>query len=169
MRRRRILDADDVRRSVRRMAHEVVEATRGGSDVVVVAIAEGGVSIAQGLVETLASIRGVATPLVAVDPTEFRDDAVPDGVPQWSPSVEIEGRTVVLVDDVVFTGRTARAALEAVLRAGRAQRILLAVLVDRGHRELPIRPDIVGRNLPTARDEYVVVDAGGVWIEAEGR
>ncbi|ACU54619.1 Uracil phosphoribosyltransferase [Acidimicrobium ferrooxidans DSM 10331] len=169
MRRRRVLDADDIVRSLRRMAHEVVEATRGGADLVVVAIADGGVPVARGLVDTLESIRSVAVPLVVVDPTQFRDDAEPAGDPRWLPPIKVEGRTVVLVDDVVFTGRTARAALEAVLRAGRAQRVLLAVLVDRGHRELPIRPDIVGRNLPTARNEYVVVDAAGVWIEAEGR
>ena len=159
------MDADDVRRAVTRIAHEVIERNAGLDDVVVIGLQTGGVPLAQTLVESFARIEGIDVPLGTLDVALYRDDiglrpVMPEAVTDI-PS-EISGRTVVLVDDVLFTGRTIRAALNAVCDYGRPRAVQLAVMVDRGHRELPIRPDYVGKNLPTRRDEAVDVHAGGV-------
>ena len=159
------MDADDVRRAVRRMAHEVIERNHGAAEVVVVGLQTGGVPLAAALVAALADIDGGDVPLGALDVAFHRDDVglrpiMPEAVTDIP--VDLTDRIVVLVDDVLFTGRTVRAALDALSGFGRPRAVQLAVMVDRGHRELPIRPDFVGKNLPTRRDELVDVSADGV-------
>jgi pyrimidine operon attenuation protein/uracil phosphoribosyltransferase len=160
-----VLDADDVRRAVWRMAHEVIERNHGLDDVVVVGLQTGGVTFARALAEALEKIDGTAPPLGSLDVAFHRDDiglrpVLPSAVTEIP--VDLSGRVVVLVDDVLFTGRTIRAALDAVHTYGRPRSVQLAVMVDRGHRELPIRPDYVGKNLPTRRDEVVNATLDGV-------
>jgi pyrimidine operon attenuation protein / uracil phosphoribosyltransferase len=163
--RTRVLDADDVRRALWRMAHEVIEHNHGLDDVVVVGLQTGGVPFAEALTEALAKIDGEAPPQGTLDVAFHRDDiglrpVLPSAVTEIP--VDLTGRVVVLVDDVLFTGRTIRAALEAVHTYGRPRAVQLAVMVDRGHRELPMRPDYVGKNLPTRRDEVVNATLDGV-------
>jgi pyrimidine operon attenuation protein/uracil phosphoribosyltransferase len=160
-----VLDADDVRRAVWRMAHEIIEANHGLSEVVVVGLQTGGVAFAAEIVQALEKIDGEAPPLGTLDVAFHRDDiglrpVLPSAVTDipW----DLTGHIVVLVDDVLFTGRTIRAALDAVHTYGRPRAVQLAVMVDRGHRELPIRPDYVGKNLPTRRDEVVNATLDGV-------
>jgi len=165
--RTQVMDADEVRRALVRIAHEIVERNRGLRDVVVIGLQTGGVPLSQRLVTIMREIEGTAVPLGTIDVAFYRDDI---GLrPVLTEEVtdlpfDITGRTVVLVDDVLFTGRTVRAALEALAAHGRAGAVQLAVMVDRGHRELPIRPDFVGKNLPTRRDELVDVSEEGVAI-----
>jgi pyrimidine operon attenuation protein/uracil phosphoribosyltransferase len=161
------MDADDVARATRRMAHEVLERNHGLADVVLVGLHTGGVPLARNLASALAAIEGADVPVGQLDVSFYRDDialrrVVPHAVTQIS--VDLTDRVVVLVDDVLFTGRTIRAALDALNDHGRPRAVQLAVMVDRGHRELPIRPDYVGKNLPTRRDEQVEVGADGVRI-----
>ncbi|HEX6165567.1 MAG TPA: bifunctional pyr operon transcriptional regulator/uracil phosphoribosyltransferase PyrR [Acidimicrobiales bacterium] len=163
--RTRVLDADDVRRAVWRMAHEVIERNHGLDDVVVVGLQTGGVTFAKALAEALEKIDGTTPPRGTLDVAFHRDDiglrpVLPSAVTEIP--VDLSGRVVVLVDDVLFTGRTIRAALDAVHTYGRPRAVQLAVMVDRGHRELPIRPDYVGKNLPTRRDEVVNATLDGV-------
>ncbi len=165
--RSRVMDADDVRRAITRIAHEVVERNAGLEGVVVIGLQTGGVPLAEALVEELTRIEGVPVPLGTLDVAMYRDDiglrpVMPEAVTAI-PS-EVSGHTVVLVDDVLFTGRTIRAALNAVCDYGRPRAVQLAVMVDRGHRELPLRPDFVGKNLPTRRDEAVDVHLDGVHL-----
>jgi pyrimidine operon attenuation protein/uracil phosphoribosyltransferase len=161
------MDRDEVRRALVRIAHEIVERNRGLGDVVVIGIQKGGVALASQLVAILREIEGTAVPFGTMDVAFYRDDI---GMrPVLSEEVtdlpfDLTGRTVVLFDDVLFTGRTVRAALESLAERGRASSVQLAVMVDRGHRELPIRPDFVGKNLPTRRDELVEVSEEGVTI-----
>jgi pyrimidine operon attenuation protein / uracil phosphoribosyltransferase len=163
-----LLDADGLARTLSRIAHELIEANPDLSRVALVGIQTRGVPIAQRLrrlVEERAS--GVAPAIGAVDITFYRDDVQVRGggaplhpqpvVRSTALDFPLEGKTVVLVDDVLYTGRTIRAAIEALFDYGRPERIQLAVLVDRGHRELPIRPDYIGKNLPTSRDERIQV------------
>ena len=156
----RVMDADDVDRAIRRIAHEVLERNRGSDDVVLLGIQTRGVPLAQRLAAALEEIEGEPVAWGSLDIGMYRDDL--DRRPKrplgaTEVPVPLGGRTVVLVDDVLYTGRTIRAALDALADLGRPNRVQLAALVDRGHRELPIRPDYVGKNVPTSRDERVTV------------
>ncbi len=155
-----VMDSDQIKRAVRRMAHEIVERNGGLDDLVIIGLQTGGVEPAIHLVEALESIEGVRPPLGSVDVAFHRDDIGLRPVLPEAPTdiaVDLTGMTVVLVDDVLFSGRTVRAALDALTSYGRPKQVKLAVLVDRGHRELPIRPDFVGKNLPTSTTERVSV------------
>jgi pyrimidine operon attenuation protein/uracil phosphoribosyltransferase len=158
-----VLDRDDLRRTLVRIAHEIVEKNPGSDRLALVGIHTRGAVIARRLHALVGELTGSEVPLGDIDISFYRDD-LPGRDPSAQPVVhashldfDLDGRTVVLVDDVLFTGRTVRAAIEALFDYGRPQRVQLAVLVDRGHRELPIRPDYVGKNLPTAREERVYV------------
>jgi pyrimidine operon attenuation protein/uracil phosphoribosyltransferase len=157
-----VLDREDVRRTLVRIAHEIVENT-GGEGVAVVGIHRRGAVLAGRLRDLVAELLGEPVPLGDIDISFYRDDLQgrpPDAQPVVHAShidFAVEDTTVVLVDDVLYTGRTARAAIDALFDYGRPRRVQLAVLADRGHRELPIRPDYVGKNLPTARRERVNV------------
>ena len=163
-----LLDAEAVARALSRIAHELIEGNDELDELALVGIQTRGVPLASRLRRLVAERSGVEAPLGALDITFHRDDVhVRDGgrAPGRQPVVRatsipfsLEGRTVVLVDDVLYTGRTIRAAIDALLDFGRPARVQLAVLVDRGHRELPIRPDYVGKNLPTARGERIQVE-----------
>ena len=163
-----VMSADDVRRAITRIGHEIVERNHGLDGVVLVGLQRGGVWIADQLADALRRIEGAGDVLVgSIDVSFYRDDVglrpiVPAHVTDLPP---LDGTCVVLVDDVLFTGRTVRAALDALHDHGRPRAVQLAVIVDRGHRELPIRPDYVGKNLPTARSENVTVSNAGVVIE----
>lgn len=165
---RTVLSADDVRRALTRIAHEIVERNHGLEGVVLVGLQRGGVWVADALGEVLHGIDPHhPVPIGSLDVSFHRDDVglrpiVPGSVTDIPGS--LDGATVVLTDDVLFTGRTVRAALEALNEYGRPRAVQLAVIVDRGHRELPIRPDYVGKNLPTSRDEDVRATAEGVVI-----
>ncbi len=156
-----VLGADEIRRALSRIGHEILERTDGGSDVVLLGIPTRGVPLARRLAARLAQTEGIDVPVGSLDITLYRDDlrlrpARPLG-PTEVPAAGIDGKVVVLVDDVLYSGRTARAALDALHDLGRPRAVQLAVLVDRGHRELPIRADYVGKNLPTAKREAVKV------------
>ena len=160
-----IMDAEALRRALRRMAHEIIERNDGTQDLVLVGLQTGGVPLAEQLSGLLAEIDGADVPCGRLDVAMHRDDiGLRPFLPQAPTSIacDITGRTVVLVDDVLYTGRTVRAALDAVCDFGRPRAVQLAVMVDRGHRELPIRADYVGKNLPTRRDEMVDVGERGV-------
>ena len=155
-----VMDAGDLDRAIRRIAHEILEKNRGSENVVLLGIQTRGVPLADRLAVALEGIEG--TPVVAgsLDIGLYRDDL--DQRPKTelgvtSVPVPIDRKTVILVDDVLYTGRTIRAALDALADIGRPSRVQLAVLIDRGHRELPIRPDYIGKNVPTSRDERVSV------------
>lgn len=156
-----ILDAQGVKRALIRIAHEILEKNKGIDDLVLIGIQTGGVYLASELALRIVEIEGGKVPVGAVDITLYRDDI--KGHSQHLPvgktdiPFSLEGKRVVLVDDVLFTGRTIRAAMDAMMDYGRPECIQLAVLVDRGHRELPIRADYVGRNVPTSRKENVAV------------
>ena len=157
---KRVLSADDLSRALKRLAHEVIEANKGAEGLVLMGVRTRGVPLARRLAALIGDIEGTEVPHGSVDVTLYRDDLnrrgpIPLGETYFP--CDIDGRTVVLVDDVLFTGRTVRAALEAVLEYGRPDAIRLVVVVDRGHRQLPIRADHVGKNLPTAFDEQVKV------------
>ncbi len=158
---RRILDADDVRRALTRIAHEIVERDGNVEELVLVGIRSRGVPMARRLAGLIEQHEGASVPIGSIDITYYRDDltrmAHAPIVQRSDLEVEVGGRTVVLVDDVLYTGRTVRAALDALTDHGRPRAVRLATLVDRGHRELPIRPDFVGKNLPTGDDEIVHV------------
>lgn len=170
---KQVLGPDDVRRAITRMAHEIIERNGGVDGVIVVGIAHGGVWVAESIGAEIERIIATSDEPSApvrvgsVDASLYRDDI---GLRPVSPGTvsdlpgDIAGATVVLVDDVLYTGRTVRAALDAVSDYGRPRAVQLAVLVDRGHRELPIRPDFIGKNLPTSADESVTASADGVTI-----
>jgi pyrimidine operon attenuation protein/uracil phosphoribosyltransferase len=156
----RLLDADDIRRALRRLAHELVEANQGAEGLVLMGIQTRGLPLAQRLADNIADIEGVEVPVGPLDVTLYRDDIAsrpPRALADTRFPVDVNGRVVVIVDDVLFTGRTIRAGMDAILDVGRPDAIRLVVLVDRGHRELPIRADHVGKNLPTALAERISV------------
>ena len=159
-----VLEAADLGRAWRRVAHEIAEAHTEGSSLMLVGIQRGGVALAQQLSETLAGLYGHPVATGSVEPGLHRDDLSQRGMSELRPTElpgDLAGQTVVLVDDVLSTGRTVRASIDALLGFGRPKCIRLAVLIDRGHRELPIRPDFVGKNLPTHPDERVEVRCDG--------
>ena len=155
-----LLDAEGIRRTTRRLAHEIVERNTGVDRLVLVGIQRRGATLAQRLAALIEEFEGVRPPLGTLDVTLHRDDLAARGLrsaPQPSELPDIEGQHLVLVDDVLYTGRTVRAALDAINDFGRPRIVRLAVLIDRGHRELPIRADIVGKNIPTTRGDQVQV------------
>ena len=157
---RTLLEADDVRRAVTRMAHELVEHDPDAERLVLLGIPTRGAVLARRLAEQMTRIAGTDVPVGLLDVTLYRDDLA--GQPTRATGrtevpFDLDGATVVLVDDVLYSGRTVRAALDAITALGRPAVVRLAVLIDRGHRELPIRPDAVGRNLPSAKSERVRV------------
>ncbi|MGE9783221.1 bifunctional pyr operon transcriptional regulator/uracil phosphoribosyltransferase PyrR [Janibacter sp. G368] len=158
---REVMSTSDVGRALRRIAHEIVERNKGAADVVLLGIPSRGVELAHRLADLVAEIEGSSVPVGSLDVTMYRDDlrARPTRAPQQTtfPASGVDDRIVVLVDDVLYSGRTVRAALDALADYGRPRAVRLAVLVDRGHRELPIRADHVGKNLPTSQAERVTV------------
>jgi len=165
--RSQVMSADDLRRAVTRIAHEILERNHGLTDLVLVALQTGGTPLVVRIAEELSRIEGVEVPVGTLDVAVYRDDFGLRPVIAEAPThipCDLTGKTVVLVDDVLFTGRTIRAALNALADFGRTSSVQLAVMVDRGHREVPIRPDYVGKNLPTRRDELVDVRDDGVHI-----
>jgi pyrimidine operon attenuation protein/uracil phosphoribosyltransferase len=161
------MDADDLRRALVRIAHEILERNHGTEGLVVIGLQAGGVPLARRVVAEIVEIDGSKVPIGTLDVAPYRDDTrVRQALARGETEIpgDLTGRTVVLVDDVLFTGRTVRAALDALADHGRARAVQLAVMVDRGHRELPIRPDYVGKNLPTSRSETVEVSRDGVAI-----
>lgn len=155
-----ILDEVAIRRALTRIAHEILEKNKGVDDCILVGIRTRGVYLARRLQERIQSIEGGTVPSGELDITLYRDDLTEKHEhPQVHETVlpPITGKKVVLVDDVIYTGRTVRAAMDAIMDQGRPQMIQLAVLIDRGHRELPIRPDYVGKNVPTSKSELVHV------------
>ena len=172
---RQIMTADEIRRAAIRISHEIVEKQAGTAGLALVGIQRRGVPLAQRIAAAIAEHEGVTVPVGALDITFYRDDlslvAQQPVVKGTDLPFDLNGSTVVLVDDVLYTGRTIRAAMDALVDFGRPQAIRLAVLVDRGHRELPIRADHVGKNVPTSREEVVKVslaeidDDDGVHIE----
>ena len=156
-----IVDADGLRRAVTRIAHEIIEKNGGARDLVLVGIRRRGAPLASRIAAKIREFEGIEVPVGALDITLYRDDlqtiAHQPVVGATDIPVAIDGKVVVLVDDVLFTGRTARAALDELIDFGRPRAIQLAVIVDRGHREVPIRADYVGKNVPTSRREVIMV------------
>jgi len=163
---RTVMAAPDVARALRRIAHEVVEHNKGAEDLLVLGIPTRGVELARRLAALLGDLEGVEVPVGELDITMFRDDLrhqpTRAPLPTRIPTEGVDDKVVVLVDDVLYSGRTIRAALDALSDLGRPRAVRLAVLVDRGHRELPIRADHVGKNLPTSHSERVMVRLDGV-------
>jgi pyrimidine operon attenuation protein / uracil phosphoribosyltransferase len=161
-----VLDARDIARALTRISHEILERNRGAADLVLLGIPSRGVPLAERIAERMASVEGVDVPVGSLDVTMYRDDLrlKPARALMRTdiPAGGIDAKTVVLVDDVLYSGRTIRAALDALTEVGRPRAVQLAVLVDRGHRELPIRADFVGKNLPTSLAQRVRVSLDGV-------
>ncbi len=156
-----LLDATAIDRAIKRMAHEIVERNNGVEQVALIGIRRRGGPIAQRLADRIEEIEGIKVPVGILDITLYRDDLTTlSAHPQLHRTevfFDISGLNIVLVDDVLYTGRTVRAALDALIDIGRPRRIQLAVLVDRGHRELPIKADFVGKNIPTSKEEIISV------------
>jgi pyrimidine operon attenuation protein/uracil phosphoribosyltransferase len=155
-----VLNADDIERIIKRISHEIVERNKGSENLIFIGIQKKGVPLAKRIKESIESISDSELKLGKLDISFYRDDVnekIKSDVSITEIPFEIKGKDVVLVDDVLFTGRTIRAALDAIMDFGRPQSIQLVVLIDRGHRELPIRADYVGKNLPTSLNEFVEV------------
>lgn len=157
----KIMDADGIRRAISRIAHEILEKNQGTNDLVLIGIRTRGVPLAERIRERIQEYEGVNVPLGLLDITLYRDDlstiAIQPVIHETKVPFSLDGKIVILVDDVLFTGRTVRAALDALIDLGRPSKIQLAVLIDRGHRELPIRADYVGKNVPTSSREIISV------------
>lgn len=163
-----LFDESTLRRSIMRIAHEIIEKNRDISSLSIIGVKTRGVPFAVRLAKCIHRIEGVQVPVGTLDISEFRDDLAYGGIKN-SPDIQlpfpVEGKNVILVDDVLCTGRTVRAALDCLVFHGRPNKVQLAVLVDRGHRELPIRPDYVGKNIPTSKSEIVRISL----IETDGK
>ncbi len=165
-----LMDEAAMMRSLARVTHEIIERNKGCDELYLIGIKRRGVPLSNILAANMQKFEGTGVPVGYVDITRYRDDLSPACTTTVTADTlftgDITGKTVVLVDDVIYTGRTARAAIEAVFTAGRPKSIQLAVLIDRGHRELPIKPDFVGKNVPTSHDEIVQVmvqETDGIW------
>jgi len=157
MAKKEIVDAVTMKRAITRITYEIIERNKSLDDIVLIGIKTRGVYLAKRIQERLAELEGLDIPFGELDTRPFRDDRQTTEEDTTDIQVDIKGKDVILVDDVLYTGRTIRAAIDALVKLGRPARVQLAVLVDRGHRELPIRADYVGKNIPTARDEKVFV------------
>ena len=161
-----IMDAEGIRRAMARITHELIERNRGVEDVCLLGVRRRGEPLARMLAENIERFEGASVPVGYLDITCHRDDLTDEErervVADSHIPCDVSEKTVIIVDDVLYTGRTARAAMEAVFKSGRPKAIRLAVLIDRGHRELPIRPDYVGKNVPTAKGEQISVMLSGV-------
>lgn len=157
-----VMDQAGIERALTRIAHEIIERNRGTQDVALVGIRRRGVPLARNLAEKIRAVEGAELPTGELDITLYRDDlSERSAAPELNATeipFDVAGRRIVLVDDVIFTGRTARAAIDAVMHLGRPKEIQLMALIDRGHRELPIRPDYVGKNIPTSLSEVIHVN-----------
>ncbi|EOL24086.1 pyrR protein [Enterococcus faecalis EnGen0342] len=161
MPKKEVVDAVTMKRALTRISYEIIERNKGIQDIVLVGVKTRGIYIAQRLAERLKQLEDIDVPVGELDITLYRDDVKDMEEPELHSSdvpVSIEGKEVILVDDVLYTGRTIRAAMDAVMDLGRPRKISLAVLVDRGHRELPIRADYVGKNIPTSKTEEIIVE-----------
>lgn len=161
MPKKEVVDAVTMKRALTRISYEIIEGNKGIQDIVLVGIKTRGIYIAQRLAERLKQVEDIDVPVGELDITLYRDDVKDMEEPELHYSdvpVSIEGKEVILVDDVLYTGRTIRAAMDAIMDLGRPRKISLAVLVDRGHRELPIRADYVGKNIPTSKTEEIIVE-----------
>jgi pyrimidine operon attenuation protein/uracil phosphoribosyltransferase len=157
----KVMDADEIRRAVTRIAHEIIEKNKGAEQIAIIGIQSRGVPLAKRLSGLIEQIEGTTVPVGSLNVALYRDDyatrLAPTPVGKTEIDFDVTGKKIVLVDEVIFTGRTIRSALDAIMDMGRPAQIQLAVLVDRGHRELPVRADYVGKNLPTSRKEHVHV------------
>ncbi len=164
---KRVMDENEIRRALMRIAHEIIERNKGAENLVIIGIQNRGVPMANRLAEMISKLEGVQVPVGSLNVAMYRDDFATRGAKVVGASdipFDVTGQTVILVDEVLFTGRTTRSGLDAIMDLGRPAVIQLAVLIDRGHRELPIRADYVGKNLPTALREIVEV----YWQETKG-
>lgn len=156
-----VMDALSLNRSIKRISHEILEKNKGTENLVLVGIKRRGVPIANYIKDNIKLIENVDVPVCTLDITFYRDDLTKENeepkLKEFDLGYDINGKTIILVDDVIYTGRTARAAMDALLDNARPNYIQLAVIIDRGHRELPIRPDFVGKNVPTSKEEHINV------------
>lgn len=155
-----LMDNKAIGRALTRISHEIIEKNKGVEDVVIIGIKTRGIPLANRIVDKIKLFEGVEVPIGTIDITFYRDDLQKKSLqPIINDSIDfdVEGKTVVLVDDVIYTGRTCRSAIEAIMDAGRPNKIQFASLIDRGHRELPLTPDYIGKNIPTSKDEVVRV------------
>ena len=161
MSRKILMTAEDIRRTLARIAHEIIERNRASKDLVLVGIRTRGVPIAERLAALIEKFEGLKLPVVALDIGRYRDDIFPSDTQPLTRRIDtpvnIDGKSIVLVDDVLYTGRSIRAAMDALIDLGRPRQIQLAILIDRGHREMPIRADYTGKNIPSSRDEAIKV------------
>lgn len=161
---KQILDSEQLKRTLKRISHEIIEKNEDLSNLVFVGIKSKGTPIARLIRDNIFQYENVLIPVEEIDISKYRDDHKKTDVGIINIQTSLCGKVIILVDDVLFTGRSVRAAMDAIMDLGRAQKIQLAVLIDRGHRELPIRPDFVGKNIPTSKDEHVIVDINNLAV-----
>ncbi|WZL83143.1 bifunctional pyr operon transcriptional regulator/uracil phosphoribosyltransferase PyrR [Vallitaleaceae bacterium 9-2] len=156
-----LMDNQAMRRAITRISHEIIEKNKGTHDLVIIGVKTRGIPLASRIVERIEEIEGVKLPMGTIDITFYRDDLQKKSerpVIHQLDQIDVKDKTVIIADDVVFTGRTCRAAIDAIIDQGRPNKIQFAALIDRGHRELPLRPDFVGKNVPTSTSEIVHVN-----------